>query len=75
MKQVVAKVKDSDWRASNFFNEVAAAHYWNRKPSELGLCDPQDDPVIMVSYYQTTKNIDAYNIYLQQKEFEKINKK
>ena len=75
LKQLVTQVKESDWRAAQYFNEVAAAHYWNRKPSELGLCAPKDDPEVMMGYYLTVKSMEAYNDYLQQKEIDKIARK
>ena len=51
------------------------AHYWNKKPSELGLCDPEDDPAVMMAYYQATKQMEAYDAYLQQKAVEKTKPK
>jgi hypothetical protein len=50
---------------------VATAHFWNRKPSELGLCDPEDDPAVMESYYITVKQMEAYDAHLQVKDMEK----
>jgi len=47
------------------------AHYWNKKPSELGLCDPMDDPAVMMSYYETSKTMEAYESHLQMQEIEK----
>jgi hypothetical protein len=51
---------------------VAAAQYWNKKPSEMGLCEPEDDPAVMLVYYQTVKAMEAYEQNLQNKEVEKI---
>lgn len=51
------------------------AHYWNRKPSELGLCEPDQDPQIMMGYYLTVKSMEAYTNYLQQKEIDKLARK
>jgi hypothetical protein len=54
---------------------VAAARYWSKRPSELGLCTLEDDPAVMVAYYQTVKSIEAYEQYLQEKEIQKANKR
>jgi hypothetical protein len=54
---------------------VAAAHYWNRKPSELGLCEPSEDPAVMLAYFRTSKSIEAWDAELQRKEMEKVKAK
>jgi hypothetical protein len=51
------------------------AHYWNKKPSELGLCDPADDPAVMMSYYQTSRLMEAYETHLQTQDIEKARRK
>jgi hypothetical protein len=71
----VRKLKPGNWNASPFFVEVAAARYWSKRPSELGLCTLEDDPAVMVAYYQTVKSIEAYEQYLQEKEIQKANKR
>jgi hypothetical protein len=58
------------WRASPFYSDGGVAHFWNRKPSELGLCEPDEDPALMKAYYQTVKDMEAYEGYLQQKQAE-----
>jgi hypothetical protein len=75
LRQVSRQIKPGNWRASPFFTEVGTAHYWNRKPSELGLCDPEDDPAIMESYYLTIKTMEAYEAHLQQKAIDKQGRK
>ena len=47
------------------------AHYWGKKPSELGLCEPDDDPAIMMAYYQTSQAMEAYETFQQQQAAEK----
>jgi hypothetical protein len=39
------------------------------------LCDPEDDPAVMESYYLTAKLMEAYDMHLQQKEIDKMNRK
>ena len=47
------------------------AHYWGKKPSELGLCKPDDDPAVMMAYFQTARTMEAYDALQQQKAVEK----
>jgi hypothetical protein len=54
---------------------VATAHYWNRKPSELGLCEPEDDPAVMMCYYLTVKAMEGYEYHLQEVELAKVRRK
>lgn len=54
---------------------MGTAHFWNCKPSELGLCTPEEDAAIMMSYYLNVKGIEAYDAHLQNKEIEKMNRK
>jgi hypothetical protein len=46
---------------------VATAHYWQRKPSELGLCEPEQDAAVMKAYMETVKDMEAYEMYLASK--------
>lgn len=48
--------------------EVAAAKYWNRLPSELGLCDPKEDPAIMMAYYLAQTTMESYDNWQAQKK-------
>jgi hypothetical protein len=75
LRQVSKALRSGNWRASQFYTEVGTAHYWNRKPSELGLCEPGEDAAVMLSYYQTTKTMEAYDQHLQNREIEKMNRK
>lgn len=68
MKQVSKQIRPGGWRASQFFSEVATAHYWNRLPSELGLCDPDEDPAVMMSYYLSVRAMEGYEYHLQEKK-------
>jgi hypothetical protein len=54
---------------------VATAHYWNRKPSELDLCESGDDSAVMMCYYLTVKAMEGYEYHLQEVELAKRNRK
>lgn len=75
MKQVARVIKKSKWTAAPFYTEVGMAHYWNKMPSELGLCNPEDDPAVMMSYYETSRTMEAYESHLQTQEYEKVRRK
>jgi hypothetical protein len=45
------------------------------KPSALGLCDPKDDPAVMLAYMNTKQTMEAYEVYLQERETEKANRR
>jgi hypothetical protein len=45
------------------------------KPSDLGLCDPSDDPAVMLAYMNTKQTMEAYEVHLQNKEIEKQNRR
>lgn len=57
-------LKKGRWRASPFFSDVGAAHYWNVRPSSLGLCEPEEDAAVMKAYYETVMDMEAYDYYL-----------
>ena len=75
IKQVLKRIKPGNWRATQYYTEIGMAHFWGRKPSELGLCEEADDPAVMMSYYLATKGIEAYDMHPQNKEIEKANRK
>jgi hypothetical protein len=75
LRQVSKRIRPGNWRATAYFTEVGMAHFWGRLPSELGLCEPEEDPAVMMSYYLAAKGIEAYDMYLQNKEIEKANRK
>jgi len=75
LKQVSRSIKKSNWRASSYFTDVATAHFWGKKPSELGLCEEDDDPAVMEGYYLTSKTMEAYESHLQMKSIEKLKRK
>lgn len=43
---------------------MGAAKEWGQRPSTLGLCDPKDDPVMMIAYERARIKMLAYEHYL-----------
>ena len=52
-------LKDGDWSYTAFFEAVSVAHDWHVKPSELGICPPEDDPAVMAAYTRTMGRMRA----------------
>ena len=64
MKQVFNRLQKGKWSGSEYFTEVAACHFWNVKPSTMGLCDPEDDLAVMMEFYLASKTMEAYDSQL-----------
>lgn len=52
------------WAASKIFYQAETVHYWNRRPSEFGLCDQEEDIHFMHAYKITKDNIDRWEAKL-----------
>ena len=44
------------------------ANNWHMKPSELGLCRPEDDFIVMSAYTRTATKIQVFDAELQERE-------
>ena len=42
------------------WRKLQTAHHWNKKPSELGICRPEDDLDFMMAYTTTRIHMDAW---------------
>jgi len=47
------------WTSSLGFALLHTAHDWGYKPSELGLCEPEDDLLWMTAYSSTVADMEA----------------
>lgn len=52
------------WSANKIFYQAETVHYWNRRPSEFGLCEPEEDIHFMHAYKVTKDNIDRWEAKL-----------
>lgn len=41
----------------------------------MGLCQPEDDPAVMMAFFITQSNMEAYSLDLQRKDIEKASRK
>ena len=42
------------------FFELKACHEWKVLPSEMGICDPTDDLIMMSAYLSAVNDMQAY---------------
>ena len=52
--------KDGAWTYSNYYAQIAAVLAHGFRPSEFGLCDPEDDLAVIVAYEDTTARMTTY---------------
>ena len=60
-----------DWRHSLFYSQADACYEWSLRPSDIGLCEPDDDINWMVAYLQAKRKMAAYEIEQQERERER----
>lgn len=60
--------RTGDWFFDELFNNVGAAQAWHQRPSDLGLCLPEEDAAVMIAYSNTANRMRAYEQTLQEKE-------
>jgi hypothetical protein len=41
------------------YGQVSVAHEWGKRPSELGICSPEDDVALMAAYTRTRQLMQA----------------
>lgn len=58
-----------NWHTAPYFGYVMAAYEWHVRPSELGLCRPEEDLAVMLTYVDTRARMQAY----EQRQAEKKN--
>lgn len=55
--------KKEGWIHSIFFELVHTAKEWGRLPSELGLCDPEEDLLFMTAHEEVVSEMRAFEDY------------
>lgn len=71
LEQIRSKLRKGDWWYSDFFAKVGYAKAWGCKPSELGLCDPEEDADLMYAYCLVKGTMDSYENQLQEDEIKR----
>ncbi len=47
------KLPEGKWSHTSIFSALYAAYEWKIRPSELGICAPEEDIIYMVAYLHT----------------------
>lgn len=71
LDKIRGKLRDGDWWTSDFFSKVGYAKVWGCKPSELGLCDPEEDADLIYAYCMAKGTMDAYEAQLREDEMKR----
>jgi hypothetical protein len=50
------------------YQKVQTAHDWGYKPSELGICDPEDDLAVMAAYTNTRTRMAAWEEHKREED-------
>lgn len=69
------RIREGDWWHSEFYTAIHTCHDWGYKPSEFGLCLPEEDLSIMAAYTTVTGSMRGWEATLQEKEIEKARNK
>lgn len=75
IQQIQRELEAGEWSYSESFAIADAAHEWGRKPSEFGLCQPEDDAAVMLTYTRTVAVMRAKEALEQKREAEKAGRK
>jgi hypothetical protein len=59
--------------AGQTWEMLETAKFWNRKPSELGICAPDEDVYYMTAYMLSFYDIKAVEEFQMEKEIERRN--
>jgi hypothetical protein len=51
---------EGTWEHSTLLTEVDAAYQWRVLPSELGVCNPEDNLLYMITYLRVKRNMDSW---------------
>ena len=75
LKSLRIPPKREGWIHGKFFELLHAVKEWQRLPSELGLCEPEQDLLFMAAYEEVVaemKSFEEYKAELKRKEREAI---
>lgn len=61
---------EDDW-GQYLYHQIDVAHQWGMRPSELGICEPADDPPLMVAYARNKSLRAAWEAQVAERERKK----
>lgn len=69
--QIRRELESGEWSYSHEFSLCDTAKEWGRRPSEFGLCAPEDDYAVMLAYTRTVATMRAKEALEQRRAAEK----
>ena len=57
LHQLTSQSKMANWQYARNFFLCRVAKEWGRRPSEFGVCDPEEDPTFMAAYELTIQQM------------------
>lgn len=73
-------IQSINWDIPHFIQSLPfiacdAARRWGIRPSEMGVCSPEDDPAVMIAYADQMSKMEAIETFLHNEKMREINKK
>lgn len=59
------------WQYADYFARIDTCFQWHIRPSEMGLCEPEEDFGVMMAYTRSTAKMRAWEGKQQEEELEK----
>lgn len=75
LERIKIPPKNEGWIHGKFFELLHSVKEWPRLPSEVGLCEPEQDLLFMTAYEEAVaemKNFEEYKSELKRREKEAI---
>lgn len=67
-QEIVPKNKGGDWLYSNLYLQLDAIKDWHGPlPSQMGLCDPELDLILITQHKITSSQLETTRHYLDQR--------
>jgi hypothetical protein len=61
-------LRKGNWTYAQEFEAVETAHDWGIRPSELGICSPDEDMAVMTAYTRTISRMRAWEAQEQERK-------
>ena len=75
LKDLKPTLKKSDWTWPDkqimgpfLWEKLRTAHDWNKLPSELGICDPEDDADYMIAFSNTQAKMTSWERHVGEED-------
>lgn len=68
LRKKYQQVDPGDWTSNDILLEMKASCDWGIRPSDLGICEPDEDLLMMSAYVKTVAEMTAVDLYEQNKD-------